>query len=81
MTSVATPSTSRNSVALAVSGGRSGPSTGAHQPMASTASEPTRLNGIDGSPAPVAGTAAAAVQTLAVAPAHSWIVEVRHEVG
>ena len=49
--------------------------------MASTASDATRLNGIDGSPAPVAGTASAAVQTLALAPAHSWIVEVRQEVG
>ena len=49
--------------------------------MASTASDATGLNGIDGSSTPVAATASAAVHTLARAPAHIWIVAVRQAVG
>jgi hypothetical protein len=80
-TSVATPSLRRNSVASAARGGRSGPLTGAHQPIASTRSDAMGWKGMDGSPGPVAGTATAAVQMRARAPAQNEVAAVRQPAG
>ncbi|MEI7742116.1 MAG: hypothetical protein WCK58_00040 [Chloroflexota bacterium] len=72
---------SRNSVPAAVRGGRSGPLTGAHHPIAVTTDEITGSGMIEGSVGPDAGTAVAAVQVRARWPTQSRSAAMRQLVG